>query len=153
MNEENALTIRQPQSLMTVVDDGRIDQNPAVVYLLTLAPGSRPALQNGLQTIAQLLTGNEAVNFTDIPWAGLRFQHTTAVRSQLAERYAHTTANKMLSALRGVLKAAWQLGQMSAEDYHKAVSVKSVPGESLPAGRAIKSGELVQFGLNKPIVA
>jgi integrase len=48
----------------------------------------------------------------------------------------------MLSSLRGVLKAAWMLGEMPAEEYHKAVAIKAVKGESLPRGRAIKPGEL-----------
>jgi site-specific recombinase XerD len=72
----------------------------------------------------------------------MRFQHTAAIRSRLAETYAPATANKMLSALRGVLKAAWKLGQMSAEDYHRAREVESIKGERLPAGRSISAGEL-----------
>ena len=44
----------------------------------------------------------------------------------------------MLSALQGVLKAAWQLGVIPAEDYHKAASVKNIAGETLPAGRELE---------------
>jgi site-specific recombinase XerD len=142
MDEQTALILSEPPSLL-LMGEGRADHNPALIYLMSLSEGSRPAMINALQTIAEIITGHDEIDFTTIPWAQLRFQHTTAVRAKLAQKYTHTTANKMLSALRGTLKAAWQLGQMSAEDYHKAVSVKSVQGESLPAGRAIKSGELV----------
>jgi integrase len=95
------------------------------------------------EVVVRVVTGDEAITAWDIPWSWLRFQHTQAVRSVLTERYAHSTANRILSALRGVLKAAWKLGQMSAEDYQKAASVESVGGETVPAGRALSAGELV----------
>jgi hypothetical protein len=40
----------------------------------------------------------------------------------------------MLSALRGVLRATWQLGRMTAEDYHRAVDLKGVKGSTVAAG-------------------
>jgi site-specific recombinase XerD len=64
------------------------------------------------------------------------------IRSKLAEKYQPATANKVLSALRGTLKAAWELGQMDAETYQRAANVKGMKGETLPAGRSIASGEL-----------
>src|SRR5690242_11744363 len=71
----------------------------------------------------------------------MRYHHVAAVRAQLAARYKFTTCNKMLSALRGVLKACWRLGLMSGEDYQLARSVEAVTGTSLPAGREITAGE------------
>ncbi len=117
------------------------DQNPALVYLGSLARGSRRTMRQALDTIAAIISNGQADAVT-LPWGRVRFQHTAAIRQELAERYTYTTANKMLSALRGTLKAAWQLGQMSGDDYHKAKSVKNVQGETLPAGRALPDGEL-----------
>ena len=121
----------------------RLDNNPAAVYLAGLAPSSRRTMRNALDVIAQLGLGSAEATCWDIPWHQLRFQHTQALRAALAERYAHTTANRMLSALRGVLKAAWKLELMTAEAYQRAASITAVRGETVPAGRALASEELV----------
>ncbi len=78
------------------------------------------------------------------PWAKLRFQHTAALRTMLMARYQHTTANKMLSALRGTLKQAWKLGVMDTEIYQRAVDLDAVRGDSpdAAAGRAVAREEL-----------
>ncbi len=125
--------------------NGRLDTNPAAVYLSSLSPGSKRTMRQALDTIAQIVAGDELATAADVPWRQLRFQHTAAIRAALADRYAHSTANKMLSALRGVLKASWQLGQMSAEDYQAAAAVGNVRGETLPAGRMLIAGELGQL--------
>lgn len=117
------------------------DRNPAAVYLASLSPGSRRAMRDALDLIARILTEGRADAFS-MPWAALEFQHVQAVRAALAGRYKPATCNKALSALRGVLKAAWQLGQIDAEHYHKAAAVPNVRGETLPAGRALTGGEL-----------
>jgi site-specific recombinase XerD len=134
------LTVIDNQALTAVA--GGLDQNPAAVYLAGLAPRSRRTMGGGLTVIARLITGDDAADYLSIPWQALRFQHTAAIRSQLAERYAHTTANRMLSALRGVLRAAWKLGLMGADDFHTAASVGTVRGETVPAGRHVPVGEI-----------
>lgn len=126
---------------LTPVSDLPASQRPALVYLAGLASGSRRAMRQALNVIAHELTGG-ACDCETCPWAALRFQHTAAIRSTLAERYAPATANKMLAALRGVLKAAWQLGQMTAEDYARAADLEAVRGVTLPRGRALTAGEL-----------
>lgn len=77
-----------------------------------------------------------------IPWGDLRFQHTAAIRAQLVSTYPPATANRVLCALRGVLRAAWRLGLMSEEDHARACDVASVTGATLPAGRALGAGEI-----------
>ncbi|MAU01383.1 MAG: integrase [Anaerolineaceae bacterium] len=119
-----------------------LQEHPVAVYLAGLSPSSRRTMAAALDTIARLGIGDEA-RCWDVPWHQLRFQHTQVMRSALADQYAHTTANRILSALRGVLKAAWKLGLMTAEEYQKAASVESVRGETLPSGRSLAAGELV----------
>jgi len=138
MTPQNALITAD--AVLTLTTPTPIDQHPAAVYLAGLASGSRRTMRAALNTIARLLiSGADA---TSIDWAALRFQHTAAIRAKLAEKYSAATANKMLSALRGVLKAAWRLGQMIAEDYSRAADVESISGSTLPRGRALTSGEI-----------
>ena len=120
---------------------GSLATNPAAVYIASLeSAASRRTMRGALDKIAgTLLEGTDAEGF---PWASLRFQHVQAIRSKLAETYTYTTANKMLSALRGVLKVAFNLGQIGAEEYRRAVEVKGIKGETLPAGRSIAPGEM-----------
>ncbi|MCA9975861.1 MAG: tyrosine-type recombinase/integrase [Anaerolineales bacterium] len=125
---------------MTVAE---LQDHPVAVYLAGLSPSSRRTMTAALDIIAQLGLGNPEATCWDVPWHQLRFQHTQVMRSALMQQYAHTTANRMLSALRGVLKAAWKLGLMSAEDYQKAASIESIRGETLPSGRSLAAGELV----------
>jgi site-specific recombinase XerD len=117
------------------------DRHPAAVYLARLAPGSRRTMREALETIAEILTGGQSTMET-LSWATLRYQHTQAIRAALAERYAPATANKMLAALRGTLREAWRLGEIAAEEYHRAVDLAPVRGETLPRGRALLTGEL-----------
>jgi integrase len=121
----------------------RLDQNPAAVYLASLSQGSRRTMRHALDTIADMLTpGADAFTFL---WAALRYQHTQAIRTQLAERYAPATANKMLTAMRNTLKEAWRLEQMTADEYQRAVDLKAIKGEKAAQaekGRHLTQGEL-----------
>lgn len=126
-----------------VADWGRI---PARVYVAGLAGDGRRTMTACLQAIAAWLSGGQA-DIDTLPWASLRFTHTTAVRAALAravseDRYAPATANKHLAALRGALKAAWRLGMVGTDDYLRAVDLRPVSGSRLPAGRDVEAAEL-----------
>lgn len=124
------------------------DPSPAEVYLARLAPSSRRTMRRALETIAGLLSGGrdeEGRPWADVeafPWWALRYAHTSAARSHLAERFAPATANRHLAALRGVLQEAWRLGLMEAEAFHRAADLPGVSAITLPAGREIRPGEL-----------
>ena len=119
-----------------------LDRNPAAVYLAGLKASSRRPQKQALDTIARLMTGGE-LDALGFPWYTLRFQHTAAIRAKLQESGSKAaTVNRVLSALRGVLKAAWRLELMNSDDYHRAADVKSVEGSTIPAGRELASGEI-----------
>jgi integrase len=132
-----------------VVEDGTLlvvrvvppDQQPARIYLARLGEGSRRTMRVALDTMAALLTGGRC-DADMLDWSRLRYQHTAALHAALAARYQPATANKHVAALRGFLREAWQLGQMTAEAYHRAVNLRTVKATTLPRGRALGTGEL-----------
>ena len=118
-----------------------LDNNPAAVYLAGLGNDrSRRTMRQSLEVIANMLTGSPDI--LAVRWGKLRFQHTAAIRARLAEAYSPASANRMVCALRGVLKAAWRLGQMTAEQQARAGDLAPIKGSTLPSGRALTSGEL-----------
>lgn len=61
------------------------DRNPALVYLARSAPGSRRTMTKALTVMARLLTARRCDLWT-LAWEELRYAHTAALRSVLAER-------------------------------------------------------------------
>ncbi len=115
--------------------------HPAAVYLGGLSEGSVPTMRSSLSAIAHLLTNGECDAMT-LDWSLLRYQHTAAVRTALKKRYAGSTANRMLCALRRVLKEAHRLDLIGAEDYTKAVDLPSVKEDKQLRGRALTLSEI-----------
>lgn len=118
-----------------------VAEHPVAVYLAGLSEGSRRTMLGSLNAIAKMAS-NDALDADGFPWSQLRPEHTAAVRARLIVQYSASTANKMLAALRGVLKACWRLGLIDSEQYHRARDVGSVRGSSLPKGRCLSAGEL-----------
>ncbi len=118
-----------------------LDRHPVAVYLASLAPGSRRCMKTALNLAARTLSGGRC-DALSLDWARLRYGHTAALRSALAQRYAPASVNQALAALKGVLKAAWRLELMDDRDYARAVDVPGVKNQVPPRGRAALSGEL-----------
>ncbi len=115
--------------------------NSALVYLASLALSGRRTMRGKLEAVCELLTGRR--DLTRLPWQLLRYEHVAAIRVRLEEKgLAPASVNATLYALRGVAKAAWNLEQMSADDYGRIKNVAPVRGSRLPAGRSLSSGEL-----------
>jgi site-specific recombinase XerD len=110
---------------------------------------TRRTMREALDAVARLLSDGHCDHET-LDWGLLRYQHTAALRTGLREAVSAktgaplsvATVNKMLAAVRGVLREAWRLGQMSADDFQRASDLPNVRGEALPRGRALSSGEV-----------
>jgi site-specific recombinase XerD len=129
-------------ALAVLVADSELplERHPVAVYLAGLAPGSRRTQRAALRTIATLVS--PAATELTLPWHLLDYAHTSAIRARLAERFAPATANRMLAAVRGVLKAAFKLGLIDADRMTRGSSVEVVRGSRVMKGRALSKGEL-----------
>jgi site-specific recombinase XerD len=125
---------------LTIIKNREPGMKPANIFLASLTTqGGRRVTKQALGAIANIV-GFEAET---MPWASLKYAHTQYIRSELIAKYAPNTCNRFLSALRGVLRECWRLGYMSAEDYQHACDLRSVRGETLPAGRGLAEGEIL----------
>lgn len=121
----------------------RIEEHPVAVYLARLtSPQSRRTMRSKLDGVARVIVGNPDTTAWDLPWAMLEPIHLDALRSVLAEQNAPSTANCILSAVRGVLKACWRLGQIDAERLARLTDVEPIRGSSAPTGRSIETVEV-----------
>jgi len=119
------------------------DRHPAAVYLASLSRGSLPAQRSALKQIA----GMFGADVQSMNWGGLRYPHVQAIRAKLAERYSSATANRLLTALRRVLRESWRLGYIPEDEYRKVADIAAIRGskddtEDELTGRALSIGEL-----------
>jgi integrase/recombinase XerD len=74
MSESTQLA-RVPSAQLTPVANLPNQENPSLVYLASLAPGSRRTMRQALDVIADILTAG-ACDHRTLLWGALRFQHT-----------------------------------------------------------------------------
>jgi integrase/recombinase XerD len=135
------------EASIVVVEDGvealirarEAERHPARVYVAGLqSKHSRETMGSSLKKIAEL----RGRTIDDFPWTALDFAEIQVIKAELGELYeAHTTVNCMLSALRGVIRTAWKLGQIEGDRYQRLVSVANMKGERLLPGRCLSDGE------------
>src|SRR6202163_574802 len=129
----------RPRHELAVLNRVALDRHPVAVYLARLAPPSRRTMLAALNAVGNLLS-DDRCDAWSLDWPQLRYRDTTAVRALLADgRYAPSTANRHLAALRGVLKECWRLGYVNAEDFSRAADLEPVRGSRLPRGRALRA--------------
>jgi integrase len=119
--------------------------NPVAAYLASLGSEvSRASMRSNLERVARML---EAPNAEAVPWHAMKPAHVAALAARLADAHSPSTANVTLSALRGVFRAAWNLGLMDRETLERLTrdangKTHRVRGNTAPTGRHLEAGEL-----------
>ena len=96
-------------------------------------------MRQALDTIATMLANADALT---CPWGKVQYQHATAIRSQLAEKYASSTANKMLSALRCRAQGGLAAGPDGCGGLPQGGQLVAHPGREPPGRPGVTRGEL-----------
>jgi site-specific recombinase XerD len=123
----------KPKPSKWVDADRTLAMSPAGAYLASIGPGSRRTIQQAFTKLAELVAGTGA-DPIKVRWEHLRRPDTVRIRIELKGAYAPATANKMLSALRGMLRAARDLGLMKEADFQAAASLEQIkPSKPQPA--------------------
>jgi site-specific recombinase XerD len=132
--------------------------NPYVVYLARLdSDESRRTMRSCLDRIAAIaanLKGSPPAGLgARFTWHLLRHQHTAALRAEIHKQtsarsgqpWSPNQINKHLVALRGVLKQAWKLEQMTTDAYMRASSIDAAKGSREPVGRSVAAEEFAKL--------
>lgn len=128
--QSNSLTLSEPTT------------NPYVAYIASLQSAkSQRTMCQQLTALAQMIGLDDPAV---VPWQNLRVEHTNALWAKLASDCTASTANLRLSALRGILKMCWRMNLIPADDYRRAIDLKSIKGATSDAatGRSLTSAEL-----------
>lgn len=135
----------RPGRVIALSHGGRPTGSPASVYLSALAPSGRATLERALRQFAAIITGDDQADPRDLDWTRIGYAETTQARAVWVSQYAPAGAKVRLAAVRGVLKTAWRMGLIDADDYMRAIDIPAVRGESLPVGRALGGDEIARL--------
>ncbi len=132
----NRRTFKKKLDDYYLVINGNTD--PVTLYLEGLAPTGRRSMRSLLNTAVSILGFDDELEH--IPWQMLEYQHLASIRSELMSR--GKTANLTISALKGVMKACFNLGLIDADKWMQLKTLKPVRGKKLPAGRSLSQKEV-----------
>jgi integrase len=157
MNEESLSEIVVLDADPTPADDHALvplkrrlpnDRNPMLLYLGRLTgETSAKTMARVLKRVGAVIAswmGADDVPYDQLPWHMLRYQHVARLRSQWAQAgLKPRTINQYLSAVKGVIDEAENLGLIPPDDARRVEKVKGLKiRDELLAGRSIEDDEV-----------
>ncbi|PCH58858.1 MAG: hypothetical protein COC14_00045 [Burkholderiaceae bacterium] len=128
------------KSLPELVGDVSVLANPVDTYLAGKSNETRRKVISHMNKVAVLY---DYPDYQQTPWGSIRYEHVQTLIGVLQQqRYAHTSINAVLSAIRGTVRAAMGMTLMTADDYQRIMLVKMVSGVRLPTGRMMSQDEI-----------
>jgi integrase/recombinase XerD len=140
---ELARTTPAPTGSLALPGAGGPRPDPVTVFLTGyVSENSRKSMLSSLIVLAEALTGQRVEDPRTVPWSQLRFEHVGALKAKMAGKYASTSVNRHLVALRGVMKTCWRLGLVEREVYDRIADVPMLKASRPDAGRALSEEEV-----------
>lgn len=125
---------------MSCVDVAQ-DRAALTIYLDHLAPSGRRSMHSLLQRVGACFGWQG--DSDQWPWLSLRYAMVMQLRAALsASDLSVNTINTTLAAVRGVLKAGFQLGAYAANDWQRIQAVPNVRGQRKTKGRQLTPREV-----------
>jgi site-specific recombinase XerD len=126
--------------------------NPARAYLNTLrAKTSRETQERALVMILRELRTDKTKpppSIDEFPWHGLRRDHARWIYGTLCHRkpaYGPATLRRLLTALRQVFHASWDLGYIDADTRDRCKAFPAIREEAEPTGVEVATDEVARL--------
>ncbi|MCC6681905.1 MAG: tyrosine-type recombinase/integrase [Phycisphaeraceae bacterium] len=122
----------------------RKSPGPVEAYLKTLSPASHRTIRQALDKIACMVCGVEKgqIDALTFRWEKLSRADTLELARRLDDQLAPRSVNKMLSALRGVLRACRQQGLIDERRYQAVAGFEMVKAGSVTESRMLSDAEV-----------
>ncbi len=121
--------------------------DPVSLYLDSLAPSGRRSVKSLLHSSAAIIGFDGLLE--EMPWNLIEYQHLALIRNNLNQQgRTANTINLALSAVRGVMKACFNLGLINADQLLLLNNIKPLRGQRLPSGRSLNKSERTKLYLS-----
>lgn len=143
-------SIETPRRDWTSIDLATIgwaENDPALMYLRTLAPGSRHSQWSAIRRLANILSDG-AVTDGVFPWEAITPPEVSRLRETLIDRYAPATGRRYLSTFRALIEFTYIRGLLTVDERDRLIHkrhLSPIRGSSPPPGRALDVLEVSRF--------
>ncbi|MCP4897589.1 MAG: tyrosine-type recombinase/integrase [bacterium] len=99
-------------------------------------------MRNALNQMARILADDPETDGSRYPWHRITIEQISRVRNVLEAKYAPATGQKMIAALKGVLRSAWKRNLVSDARYHRLRDIDAIKGDHELPGRRLRAAEI-----------
>lgn len=139
-HRSSALALLGPEADGLAILEEVRPPNPVMTYLAGLSTDK--SRRTAVESLARIAAVMRAKSWGIIPWAQLSAQETAGIRLGLIERHSPTTVRLTLSILRGVLRACFRLGLVSADAVERATAWPKLRAQKVQRGRMLEDHEV-----------